>query len=298
MPGGAAGRGGTAGGTSSGAGSGGMAGTGVAGASGAAGGGTLGPSSGCGTPTELTSGPANIDVSGTMREYILALPDDYDPNQPYRLIFGFHPWGGSAMQIANGRYLGLEDVIDGQAVLVAPEGLDYQGRGLGWGNEDGQDVDFYHAMLDRFTSELCIDQDRIFSTGFSFGAMFSFKLACTEDSMLRAIAPQAGNATTSGTCDDGTRSVATMAFIGVDDSLLDGHRDAVQIFVERNGCSTETTPVEPSWCDGLDSQFLPCNCVEYQDCSAGYPVTECEYTAGHQFAPSAGETLWSFFSQF
>ena len=28
-------------------------------------------------------------------------------------------------------------------------------------------------------AELCIDQNRIFSTGFSFGAMFSFTLACT-----------------------------------------------------------------------------------------------------------------------
>ena len=103
---------------------------------------------------------------------------------------------------------------------------------------NGEDVAFYHAMRDRFSAGLCVDQNRIFSTGFSFGAMFSFTLACTQGSMLRAMAPQAGNATTSGRCENGTRSVATMAFIGTDDSLLSGHRSAVQIFVARNGCTT------------------------------------------------------------
>lgn len=255
------------------------------------------PSAGCDSPAGLTSGPASIDVGGTMRDYILLLPDDYDPSHPYKLIFGFHPWGGSAQQTANMGYFGLEDVSGGQAILVAPEGLDFQGQGLGWGNQNGQDVAFYTAMRDLFTSELCIDQNRIFSTGFSFGAMFSFTLACEQDSMIRAIAPQAGNAMVAG-CENGDRSVATMAFIGTDDSLIDGHRQAVQTFVGRNGCSTEPVPLAPSWCDGLTAMFEPCTCVEYPNCSDGYPVIECEYNAGHQFAPTSGQTIWDFFSQF
>jgi polyhydroxybutyrate depolymerase len=89
-----------------------------------------------------------------------------------------------------------------------------------------------------------------------------------------------------------------MAFIGVDDSLLSGHRSAVQIFVGRNGCSTQTAPTQPSWCDGLNSNYQPCTCVQYQGCTTGYPVISCEYKAGHIPAPSAGATLWSFFSQF
>ena len=53
-----------------------------------------------------------------------------------------------------------------------------------------------------------------------------------------------------------------------------------------------------SWCDGLNSQNLPCVCTESQNCDAGYPVISCEYKAGHTFAPSSGETIWDFFSQF
>ncbi len=279
---------------------GGASGTGASGSGGTAGAGTMdpAPSTGCGKPAGLTSGRASIDVNGKMREYILAVPSNYDENEPYRLIFGWHPWGGSAQQIASMGYFGLSSVIDGQAILVAPEGQDFQDNGLGWGNANGEDIDFAHAMIDRFGSELCVDENRIFSTGFSFGAMFSFTLACTENSMMRAIAPMAGNATTSGRCEDGTRSVATMAFIGTDDSLLSAHRQAVQIFVGRNGCSTQAVTMQTSWCDGLASSFEPCTCVEYPDCKDGYPVISCEYKAGHQFAPSAGATLWSFFSQF
>jgi polyhydroxybutyrate depolymerase len=299
---GSVGEGGTTAGGGGGAGpSGGTAGasgaSGTAGAAGAAGSGMM-PTGGCGKAPGLMSGRASIDVAGKMREYILAIPSNYDQNKPYRLIFGWHPWGGSAQQIAQQGYFGLSSASGGQAILVAPEGQDFQDNGLGWGNANGEDVAFLHAMVDRFSAALCIDQSRMFSTGFSFGAMFSFTLACTEMSMMRAIAPMAGNATTSGRCENGSRSVATLAFIGVDDSLLSGHRQAVQIFVERNGCMEQTTPAQPSWCDGLNSNYQPCSCVQYQGCKAGYPVIECEYNAGHIFAPSAGATLWNFFSQF
>lgn len=197
-------------------------------------------------------------------------------------------------------YYGLQDLADGQAIFVAGEGLNYtngESEGLGWGNEDGKDVDFYKAMRDLFRSELCVDEKRIFSLGFSFGAMFSFTLGCTSDSMTRAIAPMAGSSFGGGGCANGTPMVAVMAFIGTADSLLDGHRQAVDAFVTRDGCTTQTEPMAPNWCDGLNQSNLPCTCVSYQGCAAGYPVTACEYTAGHQIAPNSGP-IWDFFAQF
>ena len=59
------------------------------------------------------------------REYILSVPSNYNPNTPYRLIFGWHPWGGSAMQVAgtgNSGYYGLKGTSNNQAILVSPEG--------------------------------------------------------------------------------------------------------------------------------------------------------------------------------
>jgi hypothetical protein len=255
------------------------------------------PSAGCGKATTLTSARANIEVNGKTREYILALPKNYDQNHPYKLIFGWHPWTGSAQMVASGGYFGLQSKSNNQAIFVAGEGQDYQDAGLGWGNAGGVDLDFLQAMLARFRSELCIDENRIFSVGFSFGAMFSFTLGCESDTMMRAIMPMAGNTFTSGGCAAGTRKVAVMAFIGTDDSLLSGHRQAVDAYAKRNGCSTTTTPMQPSWCDGLSQTNLPCTCVSYQGCPSDYPVVSCEYKAPHQQAPNPGP-IWDFLSQF
>jgi poly(3-hydroxybutyrate) depolymerase len=245
------------------------------------------------------SGRASIDVSGREREYILALPDDYDENEPYKLIFGWHPWGGSAQQVSGGGYYGLASEAKGAAIFVAPEGLEFGGNGLGWGNTDGQDLDFLAAMLDLFRSQLCIDETRIFSTGFSFGGMMSFAAGCWSMGMMRAVAPMAGNIMVSG-CEDGARPVALMGFHGTHDGVVDisGGQAGRDVFAERNGCTTETMPAAPSWCDGLAQNFQPCSCVAYQGCMPGYPVTWCEYNADHMPAPSSGKTLWSFFSQF
>lgn len=35
------------------------------------------------------------------RSFILRLPDGYDRNRQYRLVFGFHWWGGTAVDVAS-----------------------------------------------------------------------------------------------------------------------------------------------------------------------------------------------------
>ena len=293
------GDGGTSGG-SAGAGAGGVSGgAGAAGTSGSGGGGEATPSAGCGKAAPMSQ-RYSIDVDGTMREYILSVPNDYDENTPYRLIFAWHPWGGSAQQVAgngNSGYYGLKGASMDQAVLVSPEGTDFGGNGLGWGNTNGQDIAFLEAMLERFKSEMCIDEARVFSVGFSFGGMMSNAVGCAG--LARAIAPMAGNSMVSG-CVDGTTPVAYMGFHGDHDSVVnieDGRR-ARDEFVQRNHCSMDTQPANPDWCTGLNSNNMPCSCVSYQGCDAGYPVTWCEYNADHQAAPNSGPTLWNFFSQF
>jgi len=262
-------------------------------------GGAPSPSAGCGMPAPASM-RYSIDVGGMTREYILSVPSNYDANKPYVLIFAWHPWGGSAQQVAgtgNSGYYGLKGTSNNQAILVAPEGLDFGGMGLGWGNTNGQDIAFLHSMLDLFQSQMCIDQNRIFSAGFSFGGMMSNAVGCAG--LARAIAPMAGNSTVSG-CLAGTQPVAYMGFHGTHDSVVDisGGRTARDVFVKRNGCSSTTTPSSPSWCDGIASNYQPCTCVDYQGCMPGYPVTWCEYNADHQAAPNSGPTLWTFFSQF
>jgi poly(3-hydroxybutyrate) depolymerase len=273
--------------------------SGGGGSGGAAGAGGAMPSAGCGK-AGLASDRYSIDVGGTMREYILAVPAGYDSSKPYRLVFAWHPLGGSAQQVAgsgsNG-YYGLQSASAGQAILVSPEGTAFQGDNLGWANTNGADIEFLRAMIEHFESELCIDESRIFSTGFSFGGMMSNAVGCSG--LARAIAPMAGNSQVSG-CAQGDTPVAEMGFHGDHDSVVDisGGRAARDVFVERNHCTSETMPADSTWCDGVADNFQPCSCVSYQGCDAGYPVIWCEYNGDHMQAPSSGPTIWNFFAQF
>jgi polyhydroxybutyrate depolymerase len=269
--------------------------------SGAGGSGGAMSSTGCGKAPPA-SNRYTIDVSGAMREYILNVPSDYEQTKPYRLVFAWHPLGGSAQQTAgngNNGYYGLQGASQGEAILVSGEGLGQNGDtgNKGWWNSGGGDIAFLRAMIDRFKSEMCIDESRIFHTGFSFGGMMSFAAGCAG--LGRAIAPMAGNSQVSG-CTNGTTPVAVMGFHGVNDNVvaISGGRTGRDAFVDRNQCMESTMPAMPTWCDGIAESYQPCSCVSYQGCSAGYPVTWCEYNAGHIPAPSSGATIWTFFSQF
>lgn len=241
------------------------------------------PTAGCGA-TPPASGRFDIDVGGTTREYILQIPDGYDPHHPYPVVFAWHPRGGSAEQVATGfggGYYGLEALADGSAIFVSPEGID-----AGWANPQGRDIAFVRAMLERFSAELCIDESRLFSTGFSYGGMMSFAIACELGDVFRAIAPMSG-ALYSG-CEDRDFPIAMMGWHGDGDSVVplgDGEagRDVV---VANNHCDGGTVPHETS------------PCVEYTGCDEGYPTVWCEFQGDHTPAPNAAQPIWAFFSQF
>jgi poly(3-hydroxybutyrate) depolymerase len=129
-----------------------------------------------------------MDVSGTQRTYTLKIPDNYDQNNPYRLIFGFHWLGGSMTDVVSLAYYGLDQLSEGSAIFVAPDGLSSNGS-KGWPNRNGQDIEFTKQMVTLFEANLCVDQARIFSTGFSYGGIMSFNIASQMSDVFRAIAP-------------------------------------------------------------------------------------------------------------
>jgi polyhydroxybutyrate depolymerase len=280
----AGGTGGSMGGDSAGhAGASSVAGTGGSNSSG----GEVMKSAGCGVTDHPASGTLTIDVAGTEREYILELPDGYDANTPYKLVFGWHWRGGNAGNVAMGQlgggpYYGLKARAKGSTIFVAPNGIDN-----GWANTGGRDIAFLKAMLALFEAKLCIDQSRIFSTGFSYGGMMSDAIGCDMADTFRAIAPMSG-ALYSGCTKTGSQPIAVWLSHGSSDDvvpLADG-KAALDIFLQRNGCGSQTSPVTPS------------PCVAYAGCSAGHPVHYCEFDGGHQPPSFASSAIWEFFSQF
>ena len=234
-----------------------------------------------------------MDVDGTEREYILTIPENYDPNHAYPVIFGWHPLGGSAEGVANSGfgfisgYYGLESRANGTVIFVAGQGLPDSNGNRGWPNTNGRDIAFLDAMLARFSSELCVDESRILSTGFCYGGMMSDLIACQRGNVFRAIAPMAGTLITSyNTCVD--EAVAAIIIHGTVDSAvpISGGQQFRDYLLGTNNCDATSTPVNPS------------PCVAYQGCDAGYPVSWREFDGDHTVPDFASQAIWDFFSQF
>ncbi|MGP3961840.1 cellulose binding domain-containing protein [Nonomuraea sp. 3N208] len=270
-----------------------------------AGAGTLATTAGCGKAPTLRSGTQSIQTSGKNRSFILRLPDNYQNNTPYRLIFGFHWRGGTAADVDSGgtsgypwSFYGLRQLSNNGAIFVAPQGFNN-----GWANSNGEDVTFVDDMIRLIEADLCVDTSQRFATGFSYGGGMSFSLACSRPTVFRAVAVFSG-AQLSG-CSDGTQPVAYMGLHGIGDTVLNisQGRSLRDRFVRNNGCTAQNPP-EPS--SGSRSHIV----TTYSGCRAGYPVVWAAFDNGHMPGPVDGTyaesgvttwtkgEVWKFFSQF
>ena len=263
-------------------------------------------SEGCGVHRELTSGAYEIEVDGSMRTYHIVLPDGYDPETSYKLIFVWHGLGGSAEREVSSHFKGLGNQNDGSAIFVAGQGLpqvnplDPDGpQRNGWANRNDSDIHFARDLLTQVKSDYCIDLDRIFSTGWSYGGIMTNRVGCYFAEEVRAIAPVMGQGPEvwqqSGDCsmrireaNCSTGQVAVWMTHGSADTIVpycggERSRDYWQV---ANGCSMDTVEVDQN------------GCIAYSGCDDDYPVIWCPTDLGHTIPSFAPQKIWEFFSRF
>ena len=232
-----------------------------------------------------TGGYLTIQSGGGNRGFALRLPDNYDNNKPYWLIFGFHWNGGNSAQVDNGgtsgydwSYYGLQKASKNGAIFVAPDGLN-----AGWANSGGQDLTFTDDMVKLIEENYCVDTTHIISTGFSYGGGMSYEIACARAKVFRAVAIFEG-AQLSG-CDGGNDPIAYWQMVGTADTtcteaMATPLRDK---FVKNNACTAQTPP-QPA------AGSLTHTCTSYSGCSAGHPLRWCVHGSGHTPAPIDGSS--------
>jgi len=244
------------------------------------------PSAGCGAGS-AESGRVTLDVAGTSREFILELPREYLATRAYPLVFAWHglmysaDWVAAGDPPASGPYYGLAAAANQNAIFVAPQALSG-----GWSNQGGRDIAFVDAMLEHLKTRACVDESRVFSVGFSFGAIMTLNIACERAAHFRAVAPLSGRLPEA--CPDADQPLAYWGAHGdADQTILLAEGESVRAhFLERNQCITDSTPAQPS------------GCQSYQGCAAGHPVTWCVFNGEHVPPAFSGEGAWSFFAQF
>ncbi len=243
-------------------------------------GGANNPSEGCGEdPTDVST---TLSIDGVSRKFELYLPSDYDQDREYPLVFAWHGLGGSGALAQY--YFGLEQAAGSDAIIVYPDALPRADSGgeTGWDlNPNGYDFEFFDAMVVEMTSNLCIDESLVFSTGHSFGGYMSNAMGCYRAEVHSAIAPVAGGPPYYGGCQG---AVAAWITHGKNDDtveLLYGEQ-ARDVWLHYNECSDSSEAVEPT------------SCVAYDGCSRD--VHWCQHGGEHEWPSFAGNAIWSFFS--
>jgi len=258
------------------------------------------PTRGCGkTWSRVKSGSYEFQWSKGKRTIRIDIPDNYDNNKPYKLIFGMHCMGGWAGGVQQEGYYGLKP-LDTQktAIYVAPEG---NGNQAPWAQDDYL---LFDELLADLEGNLCIDSSRVFSTGFSYGSMFSNGLSWNHQDVLRAVAvyetaerniwlPQRQN-----------KGIGWMGVLGLDDNLCTPEmgraaRDIILTLNSENGKAKNEQAQEAQ-------RNAAHKCYDYTTVEDRFPVRWCTQSGGHiwdhkdpgQNKSWVPETTWDFFSKF
>ena len=158
---------------------------------------------------ETTSG-------GASRSYIRRVPPAYDGTKPVPVVIDLHGSLEGARLHATNSMLGPFGDQHG-FVTITPQG---SGDVVpAWEVElDSPDVRFIGDLLDEIPRTLCVDDRRIYVTGFSNGAFLASTIACVYADRIAAIAPVAGLLDPAG-CKP-ARPVPIVAFQGTGDEFV------------------------------------------------------------------------------
>ena len=136
----------------------------------------------------------SMDVDGMTRAFVMSAPA-VPAGTRLPVVVAFHGGSGSSVpfvQEQDFEALAEEEgfiTVYPKSVLVPPNEGEWI---LNTGANSRHDIDFVAAILDTLTENYCVDEDRIFSTGYSLGSMFNYELACQMNAQFAATASFAG----------------------------------------------------------------------------------------------------------
>lgn len=227
-------------------------------------------------------------VDGVERQALVFAPSGASAGK-VPVIFAFHGHGGNMQGAAMGMHFQKRWP---KALVVYPQGLptpsksDPQGKQPGWQTEAGQygdrDLKLFDAALQTLSAQYSIDENRIYATGFSNGAFFTYLLWAARGKTLAALAPCAGRIFPSV---HPTEPRALLHIAGENDHrvTIDEQKAAIEAARQVDGATAPGTS-----CGN--------GCVLYAS-TKGAPVEARFHPGGHVIPPGATEWIVDFFKE-
>ena len=249
------------------------------------------PSKGCGKDNTLED-YFKFTGGGVEHEVYLTMPENYDKNKPYRLVFGMHCMGGSAQNVAkNEHYYGYRDQKGAKesTIFVAPHGYT---DNMPWRCGDNKDHLFFDEILTYLNENLCVDTSRVFSSGFSFGAMFSNSLAQTFQHRLRGVVVFATADQVIYLPKNAGKPIAWMGTVGLSDGTCPPSmgRSARDRILKNNGPEGHTDCTGEKATEYTGGNHV---CYDYKTVDPRFPVKWCTFSGGHQWDMRENGKLWA-----
>ena len=226
-------------------------------------------------------------VDGVNRQAIVIPPSGGEKGAKSPVIFFFHGHGGrmnGPAQKMNFPSLWPEAVVVYPQGLPTPSKRDPNGTRPGWQTEAGsqgdRDLKFFDAMLESLRKKYSIDDSRIYVTGFSNGAGFSYLLWSERSKNLAGIGICAGRLSPS---ELPSKGLPVFVLAGQSDSILPFslQQESIEAVKKANNVS------------GI-GQSCGVNCTLYPSAKQT-PVMTVIHPGAHVCPPWATSGMVSFF---
>jgi polyhydroxybutyrate depolymerase len=239
-----------------------------------------------------------LTSSGQARAYRLFVPPGAD-RRALPLVLDLHGSGGNATGQA--RTSGLEALAAREGFAVATLNAVDALWNVPVQADRASDVVYASDVIDHVAARVCIDQTRVYSTGFSGGARMTSLLACRLGARLAAVAPVAG-LRWPAPCDG--RPVPVLTFHGLADrqntyeggvegrqgQWIESVPEALAGWADHNGCDADVVLEDPAG---------PLSTMRYEGCAGGAEVRLIRIDdLGHTWPRDevdATEAMWAFF---
>ena len=176
----------------------------------------------------VTKTLTSIEVNGVEREFRLSVPTS-DPGTSLPLVIAFHGGTDSQEDFAQQAQF---DQLGEQEKFVMAYAIAEQDRTAAEGEwflntaaTSREDNEFAESIVDELSKSYCIDQDRLYSIGYSLGAMFTYEIACQLNHRFAATASFAGTMPVSPESCDIASGIGILHIHGKLDYIIYYHQD-------------------------------------------------------------------------
>lgn len=255
--------------------------------------------SSCSLPHESGVSSERLVSGRRQRAYRLFVPPGYDGRVRLPLVLDLHGSGGTSADQA--RNSGFERLGASERFIVAT----LEAEGGRWNvpvqANRADDVAYVGDVIAHVGGRVCVDEVRVYATGFSGGGRMTSLLACQLGSRIAAIAPVSG-LRFPGPCSG--RAIPVLTFHGLADpqNTYDGHAegrgaewlesvpDALASWARHDSCNAQVI---------LDDPPGPLSTMRYEGCADGTEVRMIRIDGlGHTWAKKEVDTtgvMWQFF---